>query len=138
MAARWKEFDFSYQWDAQGTTVGYRPIIPVELRSDSGSIRVNALIDSGCDCTMLEASLAEALSIKQFSNSVSVGGVTGERRDAFTHDVSVTVDGFTPFMTDATFVPSLPYACLLGQRRFFDLFEVRFEKHRQKFFIRPA
>jgi hypothetical protein len=136
---RWKEFDYSYQWDAQGSTIGYRPIITIVLNNGTNSIRVNGLVDSGCDSVMIEAAIAEELGIRQDPSSprIAVGGVAGSRRDAFKQDVTVKVAEFEKFLTNATFVPDLPFACILGQRGFFDSFDVRFEKREDKFYIRP-
>ena len=136
---KWKEFSYSYQWDAQGATVGYRPMITIVLSNGANSIRVNGLIDSGCDSTMIESAIADELAISGGASmqKIAVGGIAGSRKDAFKSDVTVKVAEFDRFLVSATFVPELPFACLLGQRGFFDSFDVRFEKSKQKFYIRP-
>jgi len=131
---RWREFDYTGQWD--GTDFTYRPVINVILSSGAKSIQVVALIDSGCDCVMVNKDIAGALNVTSNPlRKIRVGGITGLRNDGFKFEIAVQIGQFDSFLNDATFVPGLPFACLLGQRGFFDFFNVRFEKKKQKFYL---
>lgn len=133
---KWKEFDYTGQWDGSG--LAYRPVINVTLMNEQRSISVVALIDSGCDCVMVNKDIAEALGITSNPlRKMRVGGVTGLRDDGFKFEIHVQPTSFDAFLTDATFVPNLPFACLLGQKGFFDSFNIRFEKVIRKFYLQP-
>lgn len=132
---RWKEFDYTGQWDG-GTGLAYRPVVTIMLSNGSKSISVMALIDSGCDCMMINSDIAEALGITSHPlRKIKVGGITGERSDGFKCEVKAQFSSMDEFTADATFIPGLPFACLLGQKGFFDSFNVRFEKGKQKFYL---
>lgn len=88
---------------------------------------------------MVNSDIAEALGISSHPlKKVKVGGITGARDDGFKCEVAVRLPSSDEFIADATFVPGLPFACLLGQRGFFDSFNVRFEKEKQKFYLQPT
>ena len=134
---RWREFDYTGQWDG-GTGFAYRPVITVTLSNDSKSIQVVAVIDSGCDCMMINSDIANALGITAHPlRKIKIGGITGTREDGFKCEVTAKLASLNEFVADATFVPDLPFACLLGQKGFFDAFNVRFEKGKQKFYLQP-
>ena len=134
---RWKEFDYTGQWD--GTGLAYRPVVNVILSNGPKSFPVVALIDSGCDCVMVNKDIAGVLGITSNPlRKMRVGGITGLRDDGFKSEIAVQPTSFKAFNADATFVPGLPFACLLGQKGFFDSFNVRFEKGKKKFYIQPV
>ncbi len=134
---RWKEFDYAGQWDG-GTGLAYRPIVNVKLSLGLKSIPVVALIDSGCDCVMINRDIADAINLTSNPlKRIRVGGITGTRDDGFKFDVAIKIAELDEFKTEATFVPNLPFACLLGQKGLFDSFNVRFEKEKRKFYLQP-
>ena len=134
---RWRGFDYTSQWD--GTGLAYRPVVTVTLSNGQKSIQVVALIDSGCDCVMVNKDIAEALGITSNPlRKMRVGGITGLRDDGFKFEITVQPPSLNAFVADATFVPGLPFACLLGQKGFFDSANVRFEKVKRKFYLQPA
>ena len=131
---QWREFDYTGQWD--GTGLAYRPVVNVVLSNGSKSIPVVALIDSGCDCVMVNKDIANALGITSNPlRKMRVGGITGLRDDGFKFEITVQAPSLDAFVADATFVPGLPFACLLGQKGFFDSANVHFEKTKHKFYI---
>ena len=135
---RWKEFDYTGQWDG-GTGLTHRPIVNIKLSLGSKSIPVVALIDSGCDCVMINKDIADAVNLTSNPlKKIRVGGITGTRDDGFKFDVAIKIAEFDEFKTEATFIPNLPFACLLGQKGLFDAFNVRFEKEKRKFYLQPV
>src|SRR3990167_5716963 len=103
----WKEFDYTGQWD--GTGLAYRPVINVTLSNGQESIQVVALIDSGCDCVMVNKDIANALGITSNPlRKIRVGGITGLRDDGFKFEITVQPTPFDAFLANATFVPGLP------------------------------
>jgi hypothetical protein len=134
---RWREFNYTGQWDG-GMGLAYRPTINIELTLGEKTLPILALIDSGCDCIMVNKEIADAINLTSNPlKRVRVGGITGTRDDGFKFDVTVKIVGLDEFKTEATFVPGLPFACLLGQKGLFDSFNVRFEKAKRKFYLQP-
>lgn len=134
---RWKEFDYTGQWDG-GTGLAYRPTVNMELTLGEKTLPIVAIIDSGCDCVMVNKEIADAIGLTSNPlKKVRVGGITGTRDDGFKFDVAIKIAGLDAFKTEATFVPNLPFACLLGQKGLFDSFNIRFEKAKHKFYLQP-
>jgi len=67
MALRYR---FKKERLADGTTV-MRPIVPVTLHGDRGSLSLFALIDSGCDTTVVPENVAQRIGLR-FGNSTEL------------------------------------------------------------------
>ena len=134
---RWKEYDYTGQWGRDGH-IAYRPLTEVRVACkgrENNGMAVVALIDSGTDSTLLDIDVAKTLGIDLMrAHKVKVGGV-GER-DGFVSDITLLIPDFDVSMNiPVVFTDGLPFSCLLGQRHFFERFQVRFEKNRNKFFV---
>lgn len=117
--------EFPYRRLAEGLS---RPIIPITIRNPQtdASLRYFALVDSSADMCVLPGEIAELIGLdlatgKRFSVS---GGVAGETRPYYVHEVEIDVGGRRRLAT-VGFMPDLSangYG-LLSQAGFFDRFE---------------
>lgn len=117
-----------------------RPVIPVELfaERDGLSIRYEVLVDSGADCNMMPAEIGELLGIDiEKGKKNEVGGITGGGMPYYTHSVFLRIGGHTN-KVEVGFMPNMPsfgYG-VVGQRGFFDLFKVTFDRRKGEIDVR--
>ncbi|MES2930316.1 MAG: hypothetical protein V4665_00835 [Patescibacteria group bacterium] len=131
----WKEYSYSNEWS--GDHIMYRPIIGLELSHNEEHFSCIGLIDSGCDTTLINAEIADALRIDiSKCKKVKVSGIADKGIDSFTSTVNIKVEGFKDFLEmDVIFVPDMRFGALLGQKDFFEKFKVKFEKKNKKFYL---
>ena len=107
-----------------------KPIIPIKILALGKELEYAALIDSGADFCIFDAEIGEYLGIKiREGIEVDFGGIQ-ERggADAFLHEINLNIGGH-----DYKTVVGFSYDVakhgfgILGQKRFFDIFSVRFD-----------
>ena len=98
---------------------------------------IMALIDTGCDTTLMDADIAELLGIDSTKcEKIAIGGVVGESVEGFIGKVLLSVEGFDDkFSLEVIFVKGMKIACLLGHNDFLKIYKARFEPKRKKFFL---
>jgi Aspartyl protease len=116
-----------------------RPVIPIDLVAGEEVVRYEVLVDSGADCNVVPAEIGELLGIDVGSGRRSdVGGITGGGMPFFVHTVTMRVGGWE-YEVPVGFLPSMPalgYG-VVGQRGFFDLFKVTFDRRRGEIELKP-
>ena len=117
-----------FQYKKYGPGV-LRPVIPVEIIYKGKTVSYEALVDSGADCCIFPAQIADVLGIDVKSGEKKeVWGVTGVSEDYFVHYVELIVGGWS-YDVKVGFLPNiarLGYG-ILGQKGFFDTFIVKFD-----------
>lgn len=133
---KWKKYDYTAQW-GPGNTIVHRPLIEVRISSATNSkgIPILAMIDSGTDGTVFNADIARALRIDPNRHrKVRIGGI-GEQ-EGFTCAIRLTVPDFKLYMDiPVVFLENPPFDGLLGQRHFFEKFQIKFDKAKKIFHI---
>lgn len=104
-----------------------RPIIPIFLKSETTFIVYRALIDSGADYCIFSIDLAYLLGIKLSPrDNVSFTGVGKEKVQGFWGEVEIRTGGIS-YKTKAIFAEISDFGHgILGQKGFFDHFDVNF------------
>lgn len=125
---------FDYQ---KITTTISRPIIPIFLKSKTKFTFYRALIDSGADYCIFSIELAQALGIKLSKNIISFMGVGRDKIKGFWGEVEIRIDGAS-YKTKAIFAEISDFGHgILGQRGFFDHFDVKLRCKKQIIEIEP-
>lgn len=116
---------FSYKQINDDT---HRPIIPVQVSTETDQIRYEVLVDSGADINVFDASLTEVLGIDlESGREETFAGVSGEKRICYFHPIKLEVGGWE-YETDAGFTPLPAHAHgIVGQANFFTFFKVTFD-----------
>jgi hypothetical protein len=133
----WHEYDYTTQLGPAASMVS-RPLIEVVIscRTSSAKIRMLALIDSGTDGTILHADIARSLGINPAECQRATLGGIGTTDNAFITNVKIAVPDFDITMEGPViFAEGIHIDVLLGQRDFFQRFDIRFEKNIGKFFL---
>ena len=134
--AAWKEYDYTAQWDGKDTV--YRPILDIEvINPENGrTFKTKALVDSGTDNIALDFEIAEAIGIDL--STAPQGKLTGVGETvAYRSEVKISIkETGLEEEVPALFAKGLSFPVLLGQKFFFHLYDVRFEKRRNKFFLK--
>jgi len=117
-----------------------KPYMMVTLKNAGLTISIDALIDSGCVITLVNAELAEPLGIDLDSLIVTedIGGICGEvTGKKMSLEIYIKELDFT-FLSPVVFIKDLPVPILLGQYNFFEAVDVHFQKSRHRFIIEKA
>lgn len=113
-----------------------RPIIPVSLQHKDKAIHYEALIDSGADFCIFPIELANNLKIKINPNrTIYFSGVGGQPLKGFIVKIRLRIGEINIF-TKIVFVES-GSTRVLGQRGFFDHFDVKLSYQKQIIEIEP-
>ena len=113
-----------------------RPVVPIEVKYNDKKIKYYVLIDSGADFCIFHAEIGEELGIKiRKGKRVEFYGIVGDKESAYFHDIVISIGG-NDFKCRCGFSyqfdnSRMPYG-VLGQKGFFDLFEIKmdYEKNR--------
>lgn len=134
---RAKRYRYAGQLTPDG--VAYRPLIDIEIAKGEHRRVVTALIDSGTDTLVIDASLATSLNINRDDcEKRVVEGING-KKEGFICDVSIKLLDFPQRITArALFVENTPFGVLLGQRDFFKNYRVLFELDKHEFSVTKA
>jgi hypothetical protein len=120
------------------TTV-WRPMAPIILHGPLGSVRLNAVVDSGADRTMLPRQFADALGITVDNERPgSVQGVGGVPMVVHPGEVELEIvdrQQTYRWRTSIRFAPS--NHALLGQLGFLEFFNATFDHHRRVLELKP-
>lgn len=115
-----------------------RPIIPIFLKSESRFVIYKALIDSGSDYCIFSIDLAHLLEINlSSSDNISFIGVGKEEIEGLWGLIEIRI-GKISYKTKAIFAEISDFGHgILGQKGFFDHFDVRLSYKRQVVEIQP-
>lgn len=137
----WKPYDYSSRRHRIGKKIFYRPLLDVDVWGEIGPERFTALVDSGTELTVMSTQVAQLIGISPVGKeSVNVLSF-GDSKPGFIAQVRIIVPAFPKevITTNVIFSDSVsdgvPYDILLGQEDFFRNFLIRFEKHKNKFFL---
>jgi len=112
-----------------------RPVIPIQLIKEQHRQKCFAMIDSGADYCIFQASLGEIIGLTIESGKLDYfGGISGQGQlTAYFHDIQIGVGGYefdcwAGFSRD---IEALPCG-ILGQLGFFSLFNIRFDYDKER------
>lgn len=109
-----------------------RPIIPVILKSSTKLMLYSALIDSGSDYCIFSIDIAKLLDIKlQLKDRVKFIGIGEEKITGFLNNVEIKI-GDRIYETKVIFanISNFGYG-ILGQKGFFDQFDIKLSYQKQ-------
>ena len=109
--------------------------LQVTLKNGGNEVTVEALVDSGCTVTHANSAIAEVLGIDLTTCVETLTmGINGEKDKAWLTEVVFSFQGMgEDFSGPLLFTDNLPVSILLGQRNFFDKFDVHFRKSKHLF-----
>ena len=116
------------------------PILPIQIACNRNRETIWALIDSGAEISVFNKEIAGLLDIEVTSGKkFELGGVVDDRGlPAWLHQVSMTVGDLGSISTMVAFTDSdSPGLSLLGQRGFFDNYQIRFKRFQNVFEVWP-
>jgi hypothetical protein len=101
---------------------------------------VISLVDSGADLCLFHSDIGLMLGIKiQGAPRLAFQGISGVREVAYLHRIDLVVRGLSPITLDVGFTNSMAVGTgLLGQRGFFEQFEINFQLSQKFFEIGPT
>lgn len=108
-----------------------RPIIPVSLKYNASSIRFEALIDSGADFSIFPIEIAHKLNIPiNRGKKVYFSGVGWESFEGTIADIFIEI-GENRIKTKTVFTEARENTGILGQKGFFDNFDIKLSYQKQ-------
>ena len=124
-----------------------RPKILVQLSGAIGSIRIPALIDSGCDTTVIPKSLAEAIGLSMSGNK-NILYAYHEASEVIESSATITFLGKEPRQSVSLNVPVLitipkddsdeEIDIVLGINGIFEMFDITFKKAVNKIILKQV
>ena len=116
-----------------------RPIIPIVVKSDNVFILYDGLIDSGADYSIFSLEIAHRLGIKLSNkNATHFMGVGKDEVSGYWGNIDIRVAGII-YKTRVIFARISDFGHgILGQKGFFDQFDVNFSLHKQTIEITPV
>ena len=109
----------------------FRPIIPVSLRSNTQSLRFEALIDSGADFSIFPLGIAKRLTINLPKlQKIYFSSATGNIVEGLISKITLDI-GDGDFATNIVFADLPGNVGILGQYGFFEEFIINFN-HKKK------
>jgi hypothetical protein len=134
----WREYPYTgHQWSNSYGMMS-RPLIQITLHNGDNFFSPSCLIDSGSEATLVSYEIANELKINLGPcQEIPVGGVGSTKGKLC--DVTLEIPDFK-IRKDITavFVMDLPFSVLLGQRDFFTELDIRFEKSKNRFYLKKA
>jgi hypothetical protein len=115
----------------KGEMTAWLPLLSVRVGfNHKQTPRIPAVVDSGSQCCLFKADLAEYLGMDLKSGiEGSMGGLShGMREPVYYHTVKLYVESDWVIDITAGFIKKLSVAGLLGRNGFFDNFKVRFDQ----------
>lgn len=107
-----------------------RPVIPIEIIFEDKMVSYEVLVDSGADCNIFDAQIADILQIKLTSGKKSeIAGITGTVESFYIHKLDLKVGGYLVKDVEIGFLKQIGqhgYG-IVGQKGFFDIFIVKFD-----------
>lgn len=138
-----KEYEYTSRFHRVSKETFYRPLIDVDVSAGRGPETFSALIDSGTEVTIMSSEVAQLIGINPTGKKSGMVSGFGDRR-GFVAQVKIVVPEFPleVLTTEVVFVDGVssdfPFDILLGQEDFFRRFVIRFEKHKNKFYLKVA
>lgn len=139
------EVPYSCHVDQKVTTMNCDdPMLPIVLYYGDTKIKTDALVDSGCTVSHANMAIAKRLGIPLMSPPCvesTTYGIAGLSHPlvGYLIDVDFQIEGQDyKFSGPILFVENLPYQVLLGQRNFFDHYNVTFKKSEKVFLLDQA
>jgi hypothetical protein len=121
--------------------VGYQPTLSVRIVPRPGFIPFNTtmIVDSGSEDTLLHESVGLAIGLDVRSGKPKdVGGITGGGI-GYEHSVKIELKELGEFLeVDAIFVPNMGTSGILGQRDFFNKYDVLFKRRKLEFILKKV
>ncbi len=107
-----------------------RPIIPIILFGPKGSVRIDALIDSGADRCLFNAQIGKEIGLDLEKGEKEIfSGIEGGKIVAYLHKIQLQIIGIEKRIEITTGFTDAPGVfAILGQDGFFDAFKIKFEK----------
>lgn len=113
-----------------------RPIIPISLQSGEGSLRYEALIDSGADFSIFPLEIAKKLGVNlKKDKKIYFSSATGDLVKGVISKIKLDL-GEESFETEIVFADLAEQAGILGQYGFFDKFIVKFDLRKEEIEIK--
>lgn len=104
-----------------------RPIIPISLKSREGSLRYEALIDSGADFSIFPVEIAKKLGVNfKKAKKIYFSSATGDLVQGIFSKIKLDI-GEEAFETSIVFADLAEQTGILGQYGFFDKFIIKFD-----------
>ena len=117
-----------------------RPVIPIEVISNSNSTFYEVLVDSGADSNIFSSEIADVLGINLVKGDKGeVAGITGESKPFYFHNLDIKVGGNLFKNVRIGFLKDIgKYAYgVVGQRGFFDIFVIKFDLIKKEIELKP-
>jgi hypothetical protein len=130
---RLQPITFAYKDIGSGSL---RPMIPIEIHKRMKSVRVEVLVDSGADFSIMWADIGEALGIDvKAGDKYTFGGIgtkSGQPQTGYGHRVGITI-GKETINTYMVFSYDIPEGiAIVGQTGFFDRFSITFDRQKKE------
>jgi hypothetical protein len=116
------------------------PILSIQIACNHNKETIWALIDSGAEISVFNSEIAGLLNIEiRSGKQFNLGGIVDNRGlHAWLHQVSMTVGDLGSISTMVAFTDSeSPGLSLLGQKGFFDNYQIRFKRFQNVFEVWP-
>ena len=117
-----------------------RPYLIVRLLNGDRHKDVISLVDSGADVCLFHSDIGRMLGIEiEAAPELAFQGVSGVREVAYLHRVDLVVRGLSSITLDVGFTNSMAAGTgLLGQRGFFEQFQINFQLNQKSFEVGPV
>ena len=117
-----------------------RPYLIVRLLNGNRHKDVISLVDSGADVCLFHSDIGRMLGIEiEAAPELAFQRVSGVREVAYLHRVNLVVRGLSSITLEVGFTNSMAVgAGLLGQRGFFEQFQISFHLKQHSFEVTPV
>ena len=117
----------------------HRPYLIVRHIKEGRYKDVISLVDSGADVCLFHSDIGRMLGIElEDAPELVFQFVSGRREVAYVHRVDLTVRGLSPISLDVGFTVSMAVGTgLLGQRGFFEQFDIHYKLSKKYFEVVP-
>lgn len=123
---------FRYKRYASGIL---RPVIPIEIVYKDKIVPYEVLVDSGSDCNIFDAQIADILGLHLHSGKKSeIAGITGNPEPVYIHKLDLRIGGHQTNNIEVGFLKRMvrySYG-VIGQKGFFDIFIVKFDLKKEE------
>ncbi len=115
---------------------GNKALVAVRLTGARVPIRVDMVVDSGAEVTVLNRDFIPVLGISSVTSGEPIELMVANKdaRPAWIHPVAIEFFG-RPMTVDAAFCPDWDMKNLLGMRGFFDQLVIAFDHRHQRLYV---
>jgi len=116
------------------------PLITIRLSHNGRLVQLDALIDSGATASLFHSVVADKLGVDLRSGlKHEFVGISGHSVEAYLHEVELQILGMpNSLKVAAAFTESPGVGALLGQADFFQHYQIKFERYKERMEINPA